>query len=127
MTKQKVLIIDTSSENISLMLCSSGKVVGRWEQKGEPDAGRQVLVGVEELLEENNLTLPDIDRIAVHRGPGVRSSALRSGIVVAAVLGLASSIEVVEVEGEGDIVKKAFEAKAKDVIEANYERPGYGV
>ncbi|MBI3255486.1 MAG: tRNA (adenosine(37)-N6)-threonylcarbamoyltransferase complex dimerization subunit type 1 TsaB [Candidatus Andersenbacteria bacterium] len=93
------LLIDTSKPQVLVALIKDGRVADQESWAGDKTLGTKLLSVIDELLVKNSLKLEDIDRIAVHGGPG-HYSALRSGIVAATFLAQSSGAELVQIEGD---------------------------
>ena len=63
-----------------------------------PALGRELLLVIDTLLTKHHVRLNELDRIAVHRGPG-HYSALRHGIITAATLAYATGADLVSLSG----------------------------
>ncbi|MBI4022519.1 MAG: hypothetical protein HY372_04105 [Candidatus Andersenbacteria bacterium] len=118
-----VLLIDTSREEalVALARGESALAERRWQQV--PRTGRQVLEGIQALLGEQGLSLADIDRMAVHTGPGRWQAALRAGVTVANVLAYAAEAELVLVSGSdlGSMIREAMTAAPVAAVRVRYE------
>ncbi|WP_444884233.1 tRNA (adenosine(37)-N6)-threonylcarbamoyltransferase complex dimerization subunit type 1 TsaB [Microbulbifer sp. PSTR4-B] len=85
----KILALDTTSGACSVALYSNGQITERFVQ-AERDHTRRLLPMVDEVLAEAQLSLPDLDALAVSRGPG-SFTGLR--IAISCVQGLAFSAD----------------------------------
>ncbi len=81
------------------MLVQGGRATQRQQWTADYTLGKVLLEVIDSMLERGNFTKDDIDRIAVHRGPG-HFSALRSGIVTASGLAMAWKKPLVEISAE---------------------------
>ncbi|OGG15226.1 tRNA (adenosine(37)-N6)-threonylcarbamoyltransferase complex dimerization subunit type 1 TsaB [Candidatus Gottesmanbacteria bacterium RIFCSPHIGHO2_01_FULL_39_10] len=85
MKKNITLLIDTSSNLCTIV----GLIIGQQKQTLEDNrrhASQNLLPLIEKILNENNLTIHDINAINVSIGPG-SFTGLRVGIAVANALG----------------------------------------
>jgi len=89
--------------------------------KSEKQIGIHLLEQIDEMLEKNDISLNDIDRVAVYAGPG-HFSALRSGIVTATMLAEANTTELVSVKGDdlATMISEAIQGKVVDIIDPVY-------
>ena len=126
----KCILIDTSARRlsvslkptVSIYLLVDGKVVGTESWLGDKTLGTKLLSVVDELLKTNALQLSDIDRVAVHGGPG-HYSALRTGITAATFLAMGADLDLVQVSGssEDELIKQALVNPVVKVITPKYE------
>jgi tRNA threonylcarbamoyladenosine biosynthesis protein TsaB len=104
------LAIDTATEVLALALAENGAILA----ESSIDAGRShlelLLTAVHKLLEENSMTIRDVDAIAAGTGPGT-FSGLRVGIATARALAQTlkvpltgfSTLESLALELAGDV------------------------
>lgn len=90
------LVINTASEMAHIVLLSDEKRVGEKVWDNNPRVGVEVLIALEELLVEADMSGRDLNRIGVHVGPSRWYSSLRAGVTAASVLSFALAIELVE-------------------------------
>lgn len=123
---EKALFIDTASEPAQVVLIVDGEIADNVVWPIGFAAGKEVLEKINELLSENNVSLNEIQRIAVHSGPGKRSSTLRSGITVATFLAFAHTAKLVVVKenNKDKLVDAIFTASPLAVVQPDYDRPG---
>ena len=69
-----LLIINTAGEKSYMSLYKENKMIGRKSWLVEVKAGLKLIATIEDLLADSHVAVEDIDRIAVHSGPGLRSS-----------------------------------------------------
>ena len=119
------LLIDTSKREARVALIRDGAVFDSREwpfdfAQGKDRVG-ELLRNIDGVLKDNNLSLDDIKRIAVHAGPG-HFSALRSGIVTATMLAEAKNVELVSLKGNdmAALVNEAIENNPVDIVEPLY-------
>lgn len=122
------LLINTATEESYISLYKDRqKAAGkRWLAAGV--AGKKLMAIIDDMLGENGWHLDDVDRVAVHSGPGRNSSWLRVGATVGSVLSLATGAELVNVDGkdENEMVKEAMRKPAEAAIIIKYQGRGYG-
>ncbi|MFQ5994386.1 MAG: tRNA (adenosine(37)-N6)-threonylcarbamoyltransferase complex dimerization subunit type 1 TsaB [Acidiferrobacterales bacterium] len=121
----KLLALDTSTEACSVAVMALDTVQERFEL-GQKHSSR-ILVMVEELLAETELTLTQLDALAFGRGPG-SFTGLRIGTGV--IQGLAfgadlpvvpiSSLAALAVAQEAPRVLTAFDARMSEIYWAAY-------
>jgi tRNA A37 threonylcarbamoyladenosine modification protein TsaB len=92
-----------------------GIIVGEEVWEGDKTLGTKMLSVIDELLVQKGMVLKDVQRIAVHGGPG-HYSALRSGIVAATFL--STDKELVQLSGETqeELKRQALENKPVSAI-----------
>ncbi|MBI3255458.1 MAG: tRNA (adenosine(37)-N6)-threonylcarbamoyltransferase complex dimerization subunit type 1 TsaB [Candidatus Andersenbacteria bacterium] len=115
------LLINTSKPQVLVVLMKDGRVVAQESWAGDKTLGTKLLSVIDELLVKNSLKLEDVDRIAVHGGPG-HYSALRSGVVAATFLAQGAGKDLVQVTGDGleEMVEQALTHVPVKVIVLTY-------
>lgn len=115
------LLIDTSKPQVLVALIKDDKVIGQESWAGDKTLGTKLLSVIDELLVNNSLKLKNVDRIAVHGGPG-HYSALRSGIVAATFLAQGTGKDLVQVRGDSleEMVIQALDGKPVKMIIPTY-------
>ncbi len=93
------LIIDTSGDQLRVVLADEGRVLGQKRWRSSPETGRLVLAATETLLSKAGVAAGDINRVAVHAGPGRYGSSLRAGVVAAQMLACAWGVDLVPLPG----------------------------
>ena len=73
-----------------------------------------MIIGIKNILEENNLTLQDIDLFAVNHGPG-SFTGIRAGVTVAKTLAKELNKNVIGINSL-DILHKAYENLEPDIV-----------
>lgn len=123
-----LLIINTAGEESYVSLYKESQMIGRKSWPAEVKAGLKLIGSIDDLLKETGVAVEDIGRIAVHGGPGSRSSSLRVGVVVASVLSLTRGAELVNISGETqkEAVEQAMDKVAVTAINIEYKERGYG-
>lgn len=123
-----LLIINTAGEESYVSLYKERQRIGRKSWPAEVKASLKLIGTIDELLKETAVVVEDIDRIAVHSGPGSRSSFLRVGVVAASTMSLASGAELVSITGEdeGDLAEQAGNKPAGQAIKIVYRELGWG-
>jgi len=93
-----LLNIETSTKNCSVGLSKDGVLVAyKEENNGGYSHAEKLHVFIEELLKEKNLTITDLDGIAVGKGPG-SYTGLRIGVSTAKGLAYAGNIPLIAVD-----------------------------
>ena len=77
-----ILHIDTSGDTGTVMLAANGKVVAEKVNNDARNHAAFINIYIEEIIKENNLSLPQIDALAVCGGPG-SYTGLRIGLATA--------------------------------------------
>lgn len=77
-----IINIETSTEVCSVALCKDNEVIALKENKEGLNHAEMLTLFVDELLKENNITLKELDAIAVSKGPG-SYTGLRIGVSTA--------------------------------------------
>ena len=119
-----ILIIDTAGDEALVVLVKGDDVIAKKQWENGPDVGRKALAVIDELLEEKDVDIKDIERIAVNAGPGRRYSGMRSGVVIASMLTYATEAGLVQIYAGNtdDMIKQTKEAKLLDIVTPIYER-----
>jgi tRNA threonylcarbamoyladenosine biosynthesis protein TsaB len=78
----KTLAIESTARAASVAICQDGKLIGQYFQSSGLTHSRTLLPMAEDLLKNLELTLSDIDRIAVANGPG-SFTGVRIGVAAA--------------------------------------------
>jgi tRNA threonylcarbamoyl adenosine modification protein YeaZ len=85
------LLIDTSQPEAWVALGKEEKIMAERRWGNDRHIGPKLLIAIEELLKKYQLTLTDLERIAVYPGPG-HYGAIRVGVTTANLLALDRSI-----------------------------------
>ncbi len=128
-----ILCIETASTNCSVALGVNGKLLALKEDYDSSYSHAERLhIFIKQLLEENNISLKDLDAIAVSKGPG-SYTGLRIG--VSAAKGLCFSLDIplisvatltsiaIQVEEKG-IVIPMMDARRMEVYTAVFNADG---
>ncbi len=126
-TAMLILLIDTSHPQAHLALVREEAIIAQRDWPNDKQTGTKLLAAVDESLREHKISLKDIERIAVHVGPGGYSS-LRAGAVVAQMMSLAAGAELVEVAGENvqEMIEQALAAAPVKIPTLKYAPSGIG-
>ncbi|MCL9773198.1 tRNA (adenosine(37)-N6)-threonylcarbamoyltransferase complex dimerization subunit type 1 TsaB [Vibrio methylphosphonaticus] len=128
----KILAIDTATENCSVALLVGDKTYARSELAPR-DHTKKVLPMVDELLNEAGLTLQDLDALAFARGPG-SFTGVRICIGVAQGLGFGADLPMIGIstlkamaqgayrKNETTNVATAIDARMSEVYWGRFER-----
>lgn len=92
-------LIDTSKPQVQVVLIKDSEILGKESWMGDKTLGTKLLSVIDELLAKSSLKLEDVDRFAVHGGPG-HYSALRSGIVAATFLAQGAGKDLVQIDAD---------------------------
>lgn len=119
----KLLIINTSQPESVVALVDDRTVHASRRWQSTPALGEALLGAIDEMLHEVAWQLSDLDRIAVHLGPG-GSSALRQGAMTAAMLAQTTDTELVGIVGAelDQLIEAAMLAQPQQVIQPDYSR-----
>ncbi|MFA0084549.1 tRNA (adenosine(37)-N6)-threonylcarbamoyltransferase complex dimerization subunit type 1 TsaB [Vibrio sp. 10N.261.51.F12] len=132
----KILAIDTATENCSVALLVGDKTYTRSELAPR-DHTKKVLPMVDELLNEAGLTLHDLDALAFARGPG-SFTGVRICIGVAQGLGFGADLPMIGIstlkamaqgcfrENGATHVASAIDARMSEVYWGRFERAENG-
>lgn len=125
--QRKALFIDTSGESAQVALITEGEIADNIIWSIGPAAGKEVLKKINKLLKGSDIKLNEIARIAVHSGPGQRSSTLRAGITVATFLAFAcgAKLVVVKASNKDELADAVFTASPQVVVQPVYDKPGF--
>jgi len=81
----KILAFDTSNKPLSVAVVVDGEVLAHVESTEKKTHSISILPDIKNTLEESNLTINDIDLIAVSKGPG-SYTGVRIAVTVAKTL-----------------------------------------
>lgn len=111
------LLLNTSQPTAVVMLLRDNDILARQEWTADRHLGKVLLEVIEVLLERYHIKSADLDRIAVHGGPG-HFGALRAGITVASSLAVAWKKDLVQLSkiAEADLIQEALGAKPRAVV-----------
>lgn len=116
------VIISTAQPNALVALVRDNVVVAEKSWTNTPALGRELLQVIDTLLKVQAMPWSDINRIGVHEGPG-HYSALRHGVVTAAMLAYAHQLELVPLAGESNspnLLTQVLAATPVAVIKPHY-------
>ena len=127
-----LLAIETSTEACSVAVYAHGNIVSRHELAPRRHT-QLVLPWAEELLAQAGLRKSQLDAIAVGRGPGA-FTGVRLAIAIAQGLALAldrpvlpvSTLAVLAMQGQGDRVLAAIDARMGEVYVGEFLRNAHG-
>ena len=116
-----VLVIDTANDPARLILAQDEIIIASKTWENDSNTGTTLLKTIEAVLNENQLTIADIQRIGVCHGPG-RYSSLRAGVITAEALVLATGAELVGIDSGTDenLVTSTLSAKPVSNIDIQY-------
>jgi tRNA A37 threonylcarbamoyltransferase TsaD len=101
---EKILFIDTSTNNSMVAVLNSDKVLDKVVWNGSGELSDSLLIKIEELLKKLNINLPDISSIAVNLGPG-SYTGLRIGVSTANAISWSRKIPIRSAKFEGGKIK----------------------
>ncbi|MBY5991410.1 tRNA (adenosine(37)-N6)-threonylcarbamoyltransferase complex dimerization subunit type 1 TsaB [Ferrimonas balearica] len=119
---EKILIIDTATENCSAALYLDGQVWDR-EQESPREHSQRLLPMVDELLAEAGITLAQLDAIAFGRGPG-SFTGIRIGTSLMQGLALGADKPVLPLSNLAAMAQAAISEGASEVVAAIDARMG---
>src|SRR5215469_4891476 len=91
-----LLALDTSTRQASIALCSESELYGEYSWHISNNHSVELLVNIQRLVAECGKTMPDIEAVAVARGPG-SFNGLRVALATAKTLAFALKIPLVGV------------------------------
>ena len=92
-----ILCLETATSICSVALCSDSGVRSLRESHENKSHASSLTLFIEDLLKEQNLTVKDLEAIAVSKGPG-SYTGLRIGVSVAKGMAYAASIPLIGIE-----------------------------
>jgi hypothetical protein len=101
---EKILFIDTSTNNSTVVVLNSDKMLDKVVWDGSGELSDSLLMKIEEILKNSNLNLLDISLIAVNPGPG-SYTGLRIGISTVNAISWSTKIPISSAKFEGDRIK----------------------
>lgn len=112
-----ILFIDTISETTTIKIeTQNGSFVVK-EIRGKESQTEKLLISIDDLLREQNLSVKDIKSIVVREGDG-SYTGLRVGIATANALAFSLNVPVIKTRGE--IVQKMFVKKFEKCVLPEY-------
>ena len=129
----KLLAIETSTEDCSVAVYADGQVFARHELAPRRHT-QLVLPWADELLAEAGLAKPQLDAIAVGRGPGA-FTGVRLAIALVQGLALAldrpvlpvSTLAVLAMQGQGENILAAIDARMGEIYLGAFVRDADGL
>lgn len=125
----KILGIDTSAKTSSVGICDDDKIVDELFLDKGLTHSETILPMIDEILTRNELTLDDIDALAVNNGPG-SFTGIRIGVAVVKGLAFEKNIPCYEVstldsiafncKDKNGLVVAVMDARRNQVYNANY-------
>ena len=108
-----ILCIETASTNCSVAIGSNSEVLAVKEDNSKQYSHAERLhVFIKEILSENNLSLQDLDAVAVSKGPG-SYTGLRIGVSAAKGLCFSLKIPLISV---GTLTALSHQVKEKETV-----------
>jgi len=130
---RRILCIETSTDICSVCIAEESKLLAIKETERSYSHSEVITLFIEECLKEANLTIDDMDAVAVSSGPG-SYTALRIGSSTAKGICYAKGIPLISVDtikslgqgiiskvAENDLVIPLLDARRKEVYHAVYD------
>lgn len=115
----RILYVDTTDPEILILgLIDKNKTVIKKIKTGRP-LSELITLQLEKFLAKAKVRLENLERIAVHTGPG-HFSRLRTGIAVANALAYAQNIPLVQASSENLSFEKLMTKKIQKIIKPKY-------
>lgn len=92
-----ILCLETATSICSVALCSNSGVISMRESHDNKSHASSLTLFIEDLLKQENMSVKDLEAIAVSKGPG-SYTGLRIGVSVAKGMAYAVSIPVIGIE-----------------------------
>ena len=117
-----ILLINTAQDPARVVLLANNQIQASRECPLDKTLGQGLLEAITATLDEASVQPEELERVVVHEGPGIRTMALRTGIITAASLAYAWNCELAAVAGENEaeLVKKAHTATPTTVVHGQY-------
>jgi tRNA threonylcarbamoyladenosine biosynthesis protein TsaB len=126
--------LETATTNCSVGIAVNGELISLKEDNSKNYSHAEKLhVFMDQILEENGLTVEDLDAIAVSKGPG-SYTGLRIGVSAAKGLCFSLNIPLISIptlqllakklEGENDLVIPMLDARRMEVYSAVFDSAG---
>ena len=130
----RILCLETATTNCSVGIAVNGELISLKENNSKNYSHAEKLhVFMDQILEENGLTVEDLDAIAVSKGPG-SYTGLRIGVSAAKGLCFSLNIPLISIptlqllakklEGENDLVIPMLDARRMEVYSAVFDSAG---
>lgn len=104
-----ILCIEAGTDVGSVAMADNGKLLAVKDSTGDRDHARNLAVFTEEILQENGLTVADLDAVAVGKGPG-SYTGLRIAVSLAKGLCYGADLPLIAVSSLEAMVYTALEA-----------------
>ena len=112
------LFLNTSSNYFNICLANDNKVIDSFSKRYDKDLSKEALDQIKELIENNNITIDDIEEIICVRGPG-SFTGLRIGVTIAKTIAYfknkklysTSSLEFMASSVNNDIIVPLIDAR----------------
>ncbi len=119
---EKILVIDTATENCSAALYHNGQIT-ETSVEAPREHSQRILPMVDSLLQEAGLALTDLDAIAFGRGPG-SFTGIRIGTAMMQGLALGADLPVLPISNLAAMAQGAIAQGATEVVAAIDARMG---
>ena len=122
----RIILIETSTALCSVALAENGEIKAYKESSAPKAHASLTAVFIQEMLDENGLTLADCDAVCVSKGPG-SYTGLRVGVSTAKGLCFGSGKPLIAVGTLDTLVAQAAEAVATQTAESlsETEQPSF--
>lgn len=109
-----ILALDSAGSSCSACVWRDGTVLAETSEPMERGQDQRLMPLLLELMQKANVTFPDLDRIAITRGPG-SFTGLRIGLAAARGIGLAANKPVIGID-RFSIFYEQFKQPGKDLL-----------
>ena len=125
-----ILVIDTSSSNVTVSIVDNNKIVYNFSKKVDNDIASKILPIIDNGFKEANLDIKSVEKILVVNGPG-SFTGIRIGVTVAKTIGWALNINVVPIsslelmattESNKDYIVPLIDARRGNVYAGIYDK-----
>lgn len=128
----KILAFDSSNQALTVAVVEEKKLLSEQIINVKRNHSIQLMPAIDEALKQANLSLDDIDRIAVAKGPG-SYTGLRIAVTIAKSLAWSKSIDLVGVSslktlaanslgGNNKLIVPLFDARRENIYTGLYKR-----
>lgn len=128
--KDTILLIETSTECCSAAIARNGMVIGNVVTEDAKQHAAMLAPFIKKVMEESNVTVADLDAVAVSSGPG-SYTGLRVGVSTAKGLCFGAGIPLISVpttdilafqgKDKADFVVPMIDARRMEVYSATYD------
>lgn len=121
-----IILINTTTPHAYVALAAGKRVVAERTWPADATLGQKLLAAIDELLTQAGIAVADVQRIAVHEGPG-HFGALRTAITTATMLAHTTGAELVGLQATTGAAMAAEADHAEPVTQLTprYATRGY--